>query len=130
MTYFNPYSLLQSRMQHTAVCGAPGTAKADALAALVQADIHAGHGVLQLDFDGDATTRLLASTPASRIEDVVLIDFGDVDYPAAINPLAIGDDSLKPAAADNLVDTIRAIAGYDAMATPDSSRPVQFARGR
>ncbi|MEO1700932.1 MAG: hypothetical protein AAFR71_02685 [Pseudomonadota bacterium] len=111
-------------MQHTAVCGAPGTAKADALATLVQADIAAGCGLLQVDFDGDATKLLLASTPASRTNDVVLIDLADVDYPAAINPLAIGDDSLKAMAADNLVDTIRAIAGYDTMATPDMDRTI------
>lgn len=111
-------------MQHTALCGQSGTAKHQLFAELIQFDIFADHGLLLIDLDGDATQMTLATTPASRIDDVILIDFGNGEFPPALNPLAGFDGALGAVAADNLVDTIRAISGYDSMATPDMDRTI------
>lgn len=111
-------------MQHTAICGQSGTAKHEAFAELIQFDMAASHGLLLVDLDGGATGTLLATAPASRIDDVVLIDFGDTEFPPAYNPLAGLGGVSNAAAADNLVNAIKAISGYDGMATPDMDRTV------
>ncbi len=54
---------------------------------LINADIHAGHGIGILDPHGDLVDEVMRFIPKHRIKDVVLFNPADVNYPIAFNPL-------------------------------------------
>ncbi|MBT5016875.1 type IV secretory system conjugative DNA transfer family protein [Candidatus Peregrinibacteria bacterium] len=76
------------RRRHLYVVGKSGTGKSKMLELLINADIQAGKGVGVLDPHGDLVDNILKYIPEHRIDDVILFDPGDVDYPIAFNPLA------------------------------------------
>lgn len=73
--------------QHLHVIGPTGTGKSTLLANLVCQDIAAGRGVVVIEPKGDLVQDVLARLPQERIEDVVVIDPTETDYPVGLNPL-------------------------------------------
>ena len=55
---------------------------------MILADINAGRSVLVIDPKADLVTSILERVPASRADDVVVIDPSD-DNPVGFNPLAL-----------------------------------------
>ena len=60
--------------QHLHVIGPTGTGKSTLLANLICQDIAAGRGVVVIEPKGDLVDDVLASIPADRVEDVVVLD--------------------------------------------------------
>ncbi|NOX36417.1 MAG: type IV secretion system DNA-binding domain-containing protein [Calditrichaeota bacterium] len=75
------------RQQHVYIIGQTGTGKTTLLKTMILSDIEAGRGVAVIDPHGDLFDELLASIPDHRIDDVVVLDPNDIDYPVGINPL-------------------------------------------
>ena len=79
-------SLSQSgRDRHCYVIGATGTGKSTLLYNMVMQDIKNGEGVCMIDPHGDLYRKVLESMPEERIDDVVLVDLCDFDYPVGMN---------------------------------------------
>lgn len=55
--------------------------KSTLISNLVRSDMHAGSGIAVLDPHGDLIDDCLAHIPASRINDVVLFDVSDTNFP-------------------------------------------------
>ncbi len=75
------------RRQHMYIIGKSGTGKSTLLENMVIADIAAGRGVAVVDPHGELAEKILDFIPEERIDDVVYLNSGDLDYPIAFNPL-------------------------------------------
>ena len=74
---------LDERRQGMYVIGTTGTGKSNLLRNIVYQDMHQDrqHGVCVLDPHGDLIDELLGLVPKDRIDDVILFDPMDTDYP-------------------------------------------------
>ena len=75
------------RRRHMYVIGKPGVGKTKLLEVMMRQDIVYGRGIILIDPHGDSIEALLDFIPESRIEDVCLIDPGDINFPVSFNPL-------------------------------------------
>lgn len=75
------------RRQHVYIVGRTGTGKTTLLLTLALRDIRAGHGVCILDPHGDLFQDILARIPKERVDDVIVVDPSDTDYPVGFNLL-------------------------------------------
>jgi hypothetical protein len=99
----------QLRARHCYVAGASGTGKSTLLMNLILQDIAAGHGVGVLDPHGDLIDAVIQRIPEDRIDDVVLFDPADEDYPFALNILEAKDESERERIVN---ETIMALERY------------------
>ena len=83
------------RRRHLYIIGKSGVGKSKLQELFVRQDITYGHGVCVIDPHGEFIDDILVSIPASRIEDVCIIDPSDIEYPASFNPLQNIDPALK-----------------------------------
>src|SRR5439155_10486151 len=83
------------RARHCYIAGATGTGKSTLLTNMMVQDIAAGHGVGLLDPHGDLVKVILRHVPRNRIEDVVLFDASDIEFPFALNILEARDETER-----------------------------------
>ena len=88
--------------QHLHVIGPTGTGKSTLLANLICQDIAAGRGVVVIEPKGDLVDDVLARIPHERIEDVVVLDPTESEYPIGLNPL-LGRDRRPELVADQVL---------------------------
>lgn len=70
------------------ILGPTGTGKTSLLKNLIHDDLEQGRGVAVLETNGDLINELVDCIPASRREDVVLLDPTDPDFAVGFNPFA------------------------------------------
>ncbi|MBI2041658.1 MAG: type IV secretory system conjugative DNA transfer family protein [Candidatus Nealsonbacteria bacterium] len=75
------------RRRHFYVIGQTGTGKSVLLQEMIKQDIEAGRGVCLIDPHGDLAERVLSYVPASRAEDVIYFNPGDIERPLGLNML-------------------------------------------
>ncbi len=83
------------RLRHTYVVGKTGVGKSTVLQAMCLQDVTNYHGVCFIDPHGDAIEWLLRRIPANRLEDVILFDPSDAEYPFGLNLLEAHDESER-----------------------------------
>ncbi|MDO8530377.1 MAG: type IV secretion system DNA-binding domain-containing protein [bacterium] len=94
------------RRRHVYIVGKSGVGKSKFLELLVRQDIAYGHGVFFIDPHGDVIEEILHFIPKERIEDVVLIDPSDSNYPISFNPLANVDPGFKHQLTQGLIEVL------------------------
>lgn len=94
---------IEDRLKHTHIIGATGTGKSTLIAHLMLQDIEEGLGAVLFDPHGDLVEDIISRVPEHRLQDVVLIDPSDVDYPIGINILDVRSDIEKEVLASDLV---------------------------
>lgn len=88
----NPVALSpEGRRQGTYVLGINGTGKSNLLLDIALQDIVAGDGLCLMDPHGDLIEAVLARIPKNRINDVILFDPSDIDYPFGLNMFECAD---------------------------------------
>lgn len=101
------YLTPDQRVRHTHIIGIPGTGKSSLLFNLIRQDIERGDGVGLLDPHGDLVDQLLGVIPDHRIEDVVLVDLTDKDFPIGFNILQAHSEDEKALLASDLIGVLR-----------------------
>lgn len=91
------------RRRHLYVVGQTGTGKTTLLKNMIISDIQNGNGICVIDPHGDLFNELLSSIPEERIDDVVLIDPVDNDFPVGINLLEYQNDEQRYFIAQEMV---------------------------
>ncbi|OQB72555.1 MAG: AAA-like domain protein [Deltaproteobacteria bacterium ADurb.Bin135] len=81
---------LEQRRKHTYVIGKTGTGKTTMLINAIYQDMANGKGVAVFDPHGDMFRELLGMIPENRLDDVVVFDSSDRNYPIGVNILAPG----------------------------------------
>ncbi len=77
----------EDRVRHMYIVGGIGVGKSTLVKTLAAQDIYEGRGVAVLDPNGDMILELLQHVPKERLDDVMLIDPGELEFPIAINML-------------------------------------------
>lgn len=73
--------------QHLQVVGPTGSGKTVLLTNLIAQDMNAGRGVVLIESKGDLFRAALDRVPKHRLQDVVLLDVTDTEYPVGFNIL-------------------------------------------
>ena len=94
------------RRRHLYMVGKSGTGKSKLLELLVRQDIAYGHGMCFIDPHGDVIEAILDFIPEERIDDVVLIDPSDADWPISFNPLQKVPPEMKHQMAQGLIEVM------------------------
>ncbi len=79
----------KDRLTHMYIVGQTGTGKSTLLKTMVLSDINEGRGCVLIDPHGDLFEELLGLIPPDRIDDVIVIDPSDLEYPIGMNLLEI-----------------------------------------
>jgi len=98
------------RMRHMHVIGASGTGKSTFLFNCIMQDVKEGRGVAVLDPHGDLAERVLSAIPSERIDDVVLLDPSDIEYPVGFNILFAHSELEKTLLASDLVSVFERLS--------------------
>lgn len=91
------------RARHCYLAGASGTGKSTLMLNMILQDIAAGHGVGVLDPHGDLVHGVMRRLPSTRLDDVILFDPTDEQYPFALNILEAKDESERERIVDETV---------------------------
>lgn len=81
------WMLREDRRRHMYIIGKSGSGKSWMLANMARQDIENGEGVCVIDPHGDLVDDVLAGVPKERVEDVVIFDPSDIEYPLGMNLL-------------------------------------------
>jgi len=101
---------LDRARRHVHVIGASGSGKSNLLLQLLLEDVKQGGGIALLDPHGDLVDDLLVRLPERRLEDVILFDPADTEYPVGFNVLAAHSDLEKTLLASDLVAIFRRLS--------------------
>lgn len=96
----------KDRRRHVYVVGKSGVGKSKLLELMVRQDIGYGHGVCFIDPHGDVIEEILKFIPEERIEDTVVIDPSDGQWPVSFNPLQKVAPEMKHQMAQGLIEVM------------------------
>ena len=96
----------KDRRRHVYTLGKSGVGKSKLLELLVRQDISYGQGLCFIDPHGDVIEAILDFIPENRIDDVVLIDPADGEWPVSFNPLQKVPLELKHQMAQGLIEVM------------------------
>jgi len=91
------------RRRHIYIIGKTGMGKSTLLENMIYSDVMSGKGVGVVDPHGDLADTVLGFIPASRTNDVVLIEPSDRDFPVAFNMLENIDPTYSTIVCSGLV---------------------------
>src|SRR4029079_14091730 len=94
------------RSRHMYAIGASATRKSTPLLYLLSPEFEHGCVLAVLDPHGDLIDRILMFVPESRLDDVILIDPGDTEFPIGFNILSAGTELEQTLLASHLVRTL------------------------
>ncbi len=95
------------RRRHVYIIGKSGVGKSKLLELFIRQDISWGYGVCLVDPHGDVIDNILDFIPENRINDVLLIDPSDKDFPVSFNPLKNVDPNFKHQLAQGLIEVMQ-----------------------
>jgi len=98
------------RLKHTHVIGATGTGKSTFLLNCIVQDINQGKGIAVLDPHGDLIESILQWIPENRINDVIIIDPADSEFPIGFNILSAHSEIEKDILSSDLVAVFRRLS--------------------
>jgi len=102
---------LDDRKRHIYVIGKSGTGKSTLLENMVIDDINLGRGVIVVDPHGEFADKIIDSIPERRIQDVVVLDPADREWPIAFNLLEYVGEDFKGMVASGFVGIFKKIFG-------------------
>ncbi len=100
----------EQRVRHVHIIGATGTGKSTLLIRMILQDLGLGNGCAVLDPHGDLIDSILERVPENRVEDVVLFDPADTEFPVGFNILEARTEIEKNVLASDLVAIFRRFA--------------------
>ena len=95
------------RRRHMYIIGKSGVGKSKLQELMIRQDIAYGQGVCVIDPHGELIEDILNFIPKERINDVCIIDPGDINYPSSFNPLANVDPHFKHQLTQGLIEVLR-----------------------
>ena len=95
------------RKRHVYAVGKSGVGKSKLLELLIRQDIAYGYGLCLIDPHGDLIENILGFIPEERVEDVVLIDPSDSEWPVSFNPFQKVPQDLKHQMAQEFIEVMK-----------------------
>jgi hypothetical protein len=100
----------EQRTRHMHLIGSSGSGKSTLMLNLIKQDLDHGHGVCVIDPHGDLVDSVIKSIPENRVDDVVLFDPSDSEFPVGFNILQARSPLEKTILSSDLVATFRRMA--------------------
>lgn len=97
----------RDRRRHVYIIGKSGVGKSKLLELLVRQDIAYGQGFCFIDPHGDVIEEILKYIPEKRIDDVVIVDPSDSEYPISFNPLQKVPEEMRHQMAQGLIEVMQ-----------------------
>lgn len=97
----------EQRLRHMHVIGATGVGKSTFLINLFLQDVEQGNGCALIDPHGDTIDDIIKRIPEHRLNDIILIDPSDTEYPIGFNLFQAKSDIEKIVLSSDLIQTIR-----------------------
>lgn len=97
----------EDKFRHYYIVGKTGTWKSTFISNMVKSDIEAGNGICLLDPHGDLVDTVLEHIPTNRINDVILFDVSDTEFPIWFNLLQADSEDEKNRIASGVVSTFQ-----------------------
>ncbi|MEO0227629.1 MAG: type IV secretion system DNA-binding domain-containing protein, partial [candidate division WOR-3 bacterium] len=94
------------RKRHIYIVGQTGTGKTTMLKTMILDDVRQNKGLCVIDPHGDLFKELLGKIPKNRIQDVVILDPTDIDYPVGLNMLEWENENQRYFLAQEMVSII------------------------
>lgn len=101
----------EDKFRHMYIVGKTGTGKSTFIENLLKSDMAAGNGLALLDPHGELVDNILEHIPTHRINDIILFDVGDTDYPIGFNLLQGATEEEKNLIASGVVSTFKKLFG-------------------
>lgn len=95
----------EDKFRHMYIVGKTGTGKSVFLSNMIISDMKAGNGLCLLDPHGELVDSVLEHIPTNRINDVILFDVSDSDFPIGFNLLQANSEEEKNLIASGVVST-------------------------
>ncbi|MEN9561562.1 MAG: hypothetical protein RIQ56_835, partial [Candidatus Parcubacteria bacterium] len=109
---FIPFGIKrEDRRRHFYAIGKSGVGKSKLLELLINEDIKNGEGFAVLDPHGDLVDAIMRYIPKERIDDVILFDPADTEFPIAFNPLEKVEDAYKMQVTIGFIDIFKKLFG-------------------
>jgi len=102
---------IADRLRHIYVIGKSGTGKSTLLENMAIDDIAEGRGVIVVDPHGETIDHILECIPEYRVDDVILFDPSDREYPIGFNLLESVQEDLRSIVASGFVGIFKKIFG-------------------
>lgn len=100
----------QHRLRHMHVIGATGTGKSNLLQGCIAQDMQLGNGLCVLDPHGDLIEKVMLWLPDDRLEDVIILDPSDEEFPVGLNLLDAQTEAEKIILSSDLVSLFKRFA--------------------
>jgi hypothetical protein len=100
---------LDDRRRHMYIVGKTGMGKSTLMENMMLHDIYKGHGVGLVDPHGDFAEKIIDFIPASRINDVVYFNPGDINFPVGFNIFEVKNEEQKHLVAAGLMGVFKKI---------------------
>jgi len=97
----------EQRTRHTHLIGSSGSGKSTLLLSLIKQDLDAGEGICVIDPHGDLIDNVIENVGENRLNDVVLFDPSDSEYPVGFNILHARSPLEKAILSSDLIATFR-----------------------
>ena len=101
----------EDKFRHVYIVGKTGTGKSVFLSNMIIDDMRNGNGLCLLDPHGELVDAVLEHIPTNRINDVILFDVADSDYPIGFNLLQAETEDGKNLIASGVVTTFKRLFG-------------------
>ncbi|MEJ7848804.1 MAG: type IV secretion system DNA-binding domain-containing protein [Pyrinomonadaceae bacterium] len=100
----------EQRTRHIHIIGSTGSGKSTLLLNCISQDLQAGKGLCVIDPAGDLIDAVCANMPDSRLDDAILFDPSDTEFPIGFNVMQAHSDLEKTLIASDLVAAFRRMA--------------------
>lgn len=103
--------LVEDKLKHMYIVGKTGTGKSTLISQMVKSDMVTNKGLCLIDPHGDLIQTVLNHVPSYRINDVILFDVADQDYPVWFNVLHSHTEQEQNLTVSWLVTTFKKLYG-------------------
>lgn len=100
----------EQRTRHMHLIGSSGSGKSTLLLSLIKQDLEQGNGLCVIDPHGDLIDAVIKNVPDSRLDDVIVFDPSDAEFPVGFNILQARSQLEKTILSSDLVATFRRMA--------------------
>ncbi|MFA7285146.1 MAG: DUF87 domain-containing protein, partial [Candidatus Absconditabacterales bacterium] len=101
----------EDKLRHMYIIGKTGVGKSNLIANLARSDMISNKGICVIDPHGDLIDDIIGQVPSYRINDVVLFDVADREWPVGFNVLEHEKPEEKPLIASGIVSIFKKLYG-------------------